>query len=104
MAGGDTGGRRPGDGCVFIKRCGTILTADMGLGLDDGPRGGGFRSPSSSPEHHISLLWVLTFTSSGRTSEHGPEAVVWGGGLPPQLCKAPSICPTAPPYMVLQGN
>lgn len=69
------------------------------------PRGG-FCSPSSSPEHHISLLWVLTCTPSGRTSEHAPGGtVVWGGGLPPpQLCKAPSVCPTAPPHVVLQGK
>lgn len=31
--------------------------------------------------------------------------MVWGGGLPPpQLCKAPSVCPTAPPHVVLQGK
>lgn len=27
-----------------------------------------------------------------------------GAAPPPQLCKAPSVCPTAPPHVVLQGK
>lgn len=92
---GVAGGRGPGDGCVFIKRCATILIADVGLGRGDGPQGGLLQPLLIPRAPHLSALGADVHPKwkdlRARTWRH--RGMGRGAAPPPSSAKPPPSAP-----------